>query len=119
MSDHTFCHIEISAKDAKATADFYHQLFGWEINNQMGDEYLFFTTPSGLGGAISQNPDFTPGNNIVNYIQVNDIDGYLKKAADLGGGIIKGKTDIPGHGWYGLGKDIDGNHFGLFTPLNK
>ena len=115
MSNHNFCHIEISAKDAKATAEFYHNLFGWELSFDMGDEYIFFKTESGLGGAFSKETGKTIGNNIINYIYVDDITSTLDKAKSLGGGIVKEKTDIPGHGWYGHGKDIDGNIFGLFT----
>ena len=116
MSNNTFCHIEISAKDAKATAEFYKNLFGWKTSLDMGEDYVLFMTESGLGGAISKEENFTIGNNIINYIQVDDIDAYLQKATSLGGGKVKDKTEIPNHGWYGHGKDIDGNIFGLFTP---
>ena len=118
MPNNIFCHIEISAKNAKATAEFYKDLFGWETSLDMGEEYILFMTESGLGGAISQEENFRIGNNIVNYIQVDDIEAYLAKATSLGGQISKEKTEIPGHGWYGHGKDLDGNIFGLFTPKN-
>ena len=116
MKVNPLCHVEISARDARKTAEFYKILFGWEISFDMGEEYIFFKDGSGIGGAISQNPEMKTGNNIVNYIQVDDIEAYLKKTAELGGKVSVPKTEIPSHGWYGHGVDIDGNIIGLFSP---
>lgn len=115
MSKNSICHIEISVTDAIKASGFYKELFNWEIDNSMGDEYIFFKTGSGPSGAFSKVKNHTAGNNLVNYIEVDDIDRYLKRAEELGGKQVVAKTEIPGHGWYAHAADLDGNLIGLFT----
>jgi len=115
MSKNSVCHIEISCKDSKKASQFYESLFGWKTEAAMGDEYIFFQPEIGVGGAFSQNPDHKPGESVVFYVEVDDIEASLKKAAELGGTEARAKTEIPGHGWFGLFIDPDGNKMGLFT----
>jgi predicted enzyme related to lactoylglutathione lyase len=118
MSKNSICHLEIQAKDAKKTAGYYKELFGWKLNQDMGDEYILFQPENGPGGGISKNENFTPGTGVVLYVEVDDIESYLKKAGDLGGKKVAPKTEIPNHGWYGQFADPDGNIVGLFTGKN-
>lgn len=115
MSNNTICHIEITSGNAKAVAEFYEKLFGWKLNTDMGDEYIFFQPESGPGGAVSKG-DFTPGTGVTVYIEVDDIEAYLSKANELGGKTTTAKTEIPHVGWYGKFTDPSGNQLGLFTP---
>lgn len=119
MSNNSVCHVEISVTDAIRAGGFYKDLFKWEIDNSMGDEYVFFKTVSGPGGAFSKVEGHTAGNNVVYYIEVDDIDTYLKRAEELGGKQVVPKTEIPGHGWFAHAADLDGNLIGLFTGLSK
>ncbi len=116
MDLNTICHIEIPCRDAGRAAAFYRDLFGWKIDNAMGDDYVFFTPESGLSGAFSQVEKVEPHGGSVFYIMVNDIEAYLKKAGLLGASVAREKTEIPGYGWYGHFIDLDGNKMGLFTP---
>ncbi len=118
MSNNSVCHIEIAAKDSKKSAEFYKSLFGWKLNFEMSEDYIFFMPDNGTGGAISKMENFTPGDSIVVYIQVEDIEASLKHVVELGGTEKTAKTEIPGHGWYGVFKDLYGNPIGLFTPKN-
>jgi hypothetical protein len=115
MSNNAVCHVEISVSDAVKAGGFYKDLFGWEIDNSMGDGYVFFKPADGPGGAFSKVEGHTPGNNVVYYIHVDDIEAYLNRAKKLGGKEVVAKTEIPGHGWYGHAADLDGNLIGLFT----
>jgi len=45
---------------------------------------------------------------------VDDVDATISKAKNLGGKIIKEKTEIPNIGWFGLFSDLDGNVIGVF-----
>lgn len=119
MSKNSLCHVEISVKDALGASGFYRDLFGWKIDNSMGDGYVFFQPESGPGGAFSKVEEHTPGNNVVTYVEVDDIDAFLKKATELGGKEVVPKTVIPGHGWFGHASDLDGNIIGLFTSEPK
>ena len=115
MSKNSVCHVEISVSDALKASSFYKNLFDWEIDNMMGDDYIFFKTCDGPGGAFSKVEGHTAGNNVVYYIEVDDIEAYLKRAVELGGKQVVPKSEIPGHGWYGHAADPDGNLIGLFT----
>lgn len=115
MSKNNVCHVEISVKDAIKASGFYKDLFGWKIDNAMGDEYIMFQPESGPGGAFSKTDNHQPGNNVVSYFEVDDIDNYLKRAEELGGKQVVPKTEIPGHGWFGQASDLDGNVIGFFT----
>ena len=115
MPKNAICHFEIAVKDAKKAAASYEKLFGWKMNFDMGDDYVLFQPADGVGGALSKTKDHAPASGITIYVDVDDIEGYLKKAVSLGGKEIRPKSDIPGVGWFGLFADPDGNVIGLFT----
>jgi hypothetical protein len=58
-----------------------------------------------------------PAGTTTAYIGTDDIDATLAKAVSLGAQILVPKTEIPGMGWFGIFKDLTGNHVGLFTAL--
>jgi hypothetical protein len=53
------------------------------------------------------------------YVEVEEIEPYLKKAEELGGGVEVPKTEIPTLGWYAHLKDPDGSLVGLFQEKPK
>lgn len=114
MATGSICHIEIPCKDAKKSADFYGKLFDWKIDFSMGEGYGLFMPKEGVGGGISQEEEFSTDKGVVFYVEVDNIDAYLKKAAELGGEQAVPRTEISGHGWFGHFKDPDGNIIGLF-----
>lgn len=109
------CHVEISSRDAIKASEFYNALFGWEMNRSMGDDYILFNPGTEPGGGISKVENFSAGSNIVFYVDVDDIEKSLQKAESLGASTFKNKTEIPGHGWFALFNDPDGNVIGLFN----
>lgn len=116
MGTNTLCHIEIAVTDSKKAGEFYHELFGWTLNFDMGETYIMFQPESGVGGAFSQTDRPKAGFNVVIYIEVDDIEAYLDKAETLGALKAHPRTEIPGHGWYAHFIDPFGNTMGLFTP---
>ena len=114
MAKNFICHIEIASNDAKKSAKMYEELFGWKMNYDMGEDYILFQPESGPGGGIAQNQEVTRGDCVIAYIQVDDVNSYLKKAVELGCTEIRDKTEIPGHGSFALFGDFDGNTIGLF-----
>jgi predicted enzyme related to lactoylglutathione lyase len=116
----TLCHWEILTADVARAEKYYGDLFGWEFKREMGDDYIFAITGKSPAGAIGKAPEGTKiGDNLSIYFQVDDCAGYLNKAVSLGGKEIKGKTEIPGYGWYGVFADPDGNNIGLFEAPKK
>ena len=50
------------------------------------------------------------------YVQVDDINAYLKKAESLGGKTVMPRTEIPNAVTMALFSDVDGNTIGLVEP---
>ncbi len=113
----TLCHYEIFTKNLQRAEKFYTDLFGWKFDRNIGDEYLMFSTVDGTGGAIAKVDNFVPSIGL--YFEVDSCDKFMLKANSLGASTQKEKTEIPGHGWYSVFKDPDGNSIGLFQRLAK
>ena len=114
MTNH-FCHIEISSTDLKGAEEFYGKLFSWKIKPAEDfPGYSVFETGKDPGGGLQKVDKVNPGEGVLVYVQVDDVDATLSKAKELGGTIVKEKTEIPQIGWFGLLKDLDGNPLGVF-----
>lgn len=113
LPKHTICHIEWSSTDLNRSKAFLGGLFGWKFES-WGDEYLLFQPPSGVNGGIMKVKKVQPGQSPVVYIEVEEIEPYIKKAKELGGKVAVPKTEIPNVGWHVHLVDFDGNIVALF-----
>jgi predicted enzyme related to lactoylglutathione lyase len=119
MAKHGICHIEWASTDLKRTQVFYGGLFGWTFE-AWGDSYVLFKCPDGFGGGFAKQKEVRAGRSPLVYVQVDEIEPYLKKAKELGGGVADPKTQIdPSVGWYTHLTDPDGNIVGLFQSARK
>jgi uncharacterized protein len=122
--DHTIVHFEIPADQPERAAKFYRDLFGWEISKWEGSadqrdgfEYWMVRTvptdeqgmPSrpGVNGGLMRR--MYPGQAPVNYILVESVDDYVRRAEELGAKLMMGKTPVPGMGWFAQLTDPEGN----------
>ncbi len=104
-------HFEIVAADPQRQADFYRQLFNWEIG--VGP---FMQIAPGIGG-----PEPGPGGHvrqgegpgIVLYIQVRDLPASLELALQLGGQVVMEPLDLPSGPTVAAITDPEGNTVGL------
>ncbi len=108
--NHTICHFEIPAEDVKKLTSFYSKLFGWKINKAAEDYYLIDT--GGVGGGIIEKKH--PNHQPANYILVESVEEYSKKAEELGGKVVMSKTPVPGMGWFAVLIDPEGNQLALW-----
>jgi len=113
MAKHAICHVEWSSTDLERTRAFLSGLFGWEFQ-AWGEDYLVFTPPEGVEGGIMKVDEVHPGASPLVYIEVEEIEPYLERAKELGGGVAVPKTEIPTVGWFAHLTDPDGNVVGLF-----
>ncbi len=91
-------HIEIPSTNLAKSSEFYSELFGWKMEPMTGsDEYITFSAGTGMGGGISKVKK-APGEGVVAYVLVKDIDAALKKAVGLGAKVVTPATEIGG-GW--------------------
>jgi len=110
----TICHIEIATTDLKKAEGFYGRLFDWKLKPWDSPDYLMFETGKEPGGGLMKVDQVKPGEGVLIYVMVDDVDQTLAKAKELGGNIVKEKTEIPNVGWFGLLSDVDGNTIGVF-----
>lgn len=107
-------HFEIGCRDNGKTADFFARLFGWQMQ-AMGPATMVSTgADSGIQGHIS-SLGHEPYNYTTFYVQVDDVQGYLDKAAGLGGKTLVPPVEIP-TGTFAWFADLDGNTIGLWKP---
>ena len=55
---------------------------------------------------------------ILIHVASDDIEADLHKVVQLGGTILREKTEIPGIGWWGAFTDPTGNRIALYTSMN-
>lgn len=118
MSKRNVVHIEIPAADVPAAAKFYETLLGWKMETAAEFDYTMWSDGSGYGGGFNKVSDENPVGEVLVYIDSDDIDADLKKVKELGGTVVRPKTEIPGTGWFGLFKDPTGNTLALYTSKN-
>ena len=121
--DHTIVHFEIPADDPERAAKFYRELFGWKIDKfegsadkNMPEYWMVSTVPTdgkgmptrpGVNGGLMKR--MAPGQQPVNYISVDSVDEYAKKAERLGAKVVVPKMPVPGMGWFAQLNDPEGN----------
>jgi predicted enzyme related to lactoylglutathione lyase len=131
--DHTVVHFEIPANEPEKLSEFYKNLFGWKFekvkmqaNNPSGQmDYWMIETragtaqnaekamsTAGVNGGMMKRMD--ANQHVTNYIMVESVDDFAKKAQQLGGKIIVPKTPIPDMGAFAVALDPEGNPFGIF-----
>jgi predicted enzyme related to lactoylglutathione lyase len=89
-------HVEIPSTNLAKSTAFYSKLFGWKME-PWGAEYITFSVKGGIGGGIVKVKK-APGEGVMVYVGVKDVDASLKKAVKLGAKVITPKTAI-GDNW--------------------
>ncbi len=119
--DRTIVHFEIPADDPERAAKFYRELFGWTINKWEGAaggiEYWTVQTVEadangqpvrpGVNGGLMRR--MYPGQGLVNYINVESVDEFVRRAEQLGAKVLMEKTPVPAMGWFAQLSDPEGN----------
>ncbi len=126
---HTIVHFEIPADQPERAAKFYRELFGWDIKQyeSSGNEpenmeyWIVKTVPTdakgqptqpGVNGGLMRR--MSPGQAPVNYIDVPNVDEFVRRAEQLGAKVAMGKQPVPGMGWFAQLQDTEGNVFALW-----
>jgi len=116
MTSHPVNHLEITASDPKAAAEFYKAVFGWKIEVEESMNYVqFLPEEGGIGGAFPEVGDNNPAGSVLAYVTTDDIEASLGKIEANGGKTIVPKTDIPGFGHFAVFADSTGGTLGLFS----
>ena len=110
---------EVLSPDQERAQKFYAELFGWKVqaDPEMGG-YALVDTDAGegaVGGGIGAAESAADTGTTI-YVRVDDLDGYLARAQELGGTTVLPPMELPG----GFGRiaaftDPDGTRVGLWA----
>ena len=108
---------QIVASDAEKVAQFYTDLFGWRVrsDNALGYRMLESGNGRGIPGGVWPRGD--EGHNLVQlFVEVDDIDAYLRKAEAMGARVLVPRQNLPDGDALAFIIDPAGLSLGLFTP---
>ena len=107
-------HFEIPVRDQSRAKAFYGGLFGWGFEDvpEMGDYTLVSCDERGPNGGLLTPA--VPMNGILTYIDVADVGVAQERAEQLGAEVVKGRSPVPGVGWFSILKDTEGNEFAVW-----
>jgi predicted enzyme related to lactoylglutathione lyase len=112
----SFCHIELHTSDVDKAKGFYGGLLDWKLEDMPMGDTSYTMVSSGdetIGGMMTKPCDDAP-TAWMPYILVEDVDGSTAKAVELGGSVVKEKTEIPGMGSFSIVADPTGAVVGLW-----
>jgi predicted enzyme related to lactoylglutathione lyase len=103
---------EIYGKDAKKLQKYYAELFNWHVDTSNPMNYGMVDThdPKGIGGGIAESDQ---GEQVMIYVEVDDIQAFLDKAVKMGGKVVTPVTVVPDQVTFAQFRDIAGNVMGL------
>jgi predicted enzyme related to lactoylglutathione lyase len=121
----TFCWPELSTSDQNAAKKFYSALFGWTVNDSpMGPDavYTIFQRDGKDAAACATlmpeaKAQGVPPNWMA-YLTVANADDTVKKAAQLGGKVLKDAFDVMDHGRMAVIQDPTGATFCVWQGKN-
>ncbi len=107
-------HLEIPAHDRAEMADFYREMFGWEMNHLPDPaNYTMFRAGNVAGGFLEMGETYRAGE-VLLYVDSLDLELDVKRAERLGAQTLVPPTEIPGFGRYAILADPTGNRIGLY-----
>jgi uncharacterized protein len=125
MKKNSVAHFEIYADDPDQLEQFYTSLFDWKIERMPNMDYRLIKTvdtdakgmptqTGGINGGLMKRPAGYEGRAWVNYVNVESLEASIDRAQKLGASLMKGKSPVPGMGWFAMLTDPQGNPFALW-----
>ncbi|HEY2384911.1 MAG TPA: VOC family protein [Terriglobia bacterium] len=119
-----FCWHELMSSDGNAAFDFYSQLFGWKVAQDMdmgatGNYRVFEVGGKQLGGMMTI-PKATPMPPMwIFYVETPDIDAAISRATKKNAKVTNGPMEVPGGGRIAQMMDPQGAVFALHQSPPK
>lgn len=115
MKKHPVVYFEIGSHDGGKTKEFFANLFDWEISAAGAGMTINTGGVGSIGGVISElAPEW--GNYVTIYVEVEDLEAYLKKAGELGGKTLVEPVTLSGRGSFAWLAAPEGNIIGIWKP---
>ncbi len=114
-------YIELHTSDPAKAKSFYGQLFSWRFEELQipGMQYASIKTGGELQGGVMKSEDLKAPPMWLSYLTVESLDATVAKAKSLGGSILKGRTEVPGEGFFAVIADPTGGTIALWEALRK
>ena len=115
MPNGKICYLEIPATDVESSANFYENIFSWNIRIRGDGARAFDDTTGAVSGSwvLGRPPSREPG--ILTYIMVDNIDTTLNDITKAGGQVVTPRTSIgSGNEAFATFRDPAGNTLGLY-----
>ena len=117
MTNHPVVHFEIGCRDGAKTREFFAKLFGWDISGADAGMMIHTRGAGNIGGHIAElAPEW--GAYVTVYVEVEDLEVYLRKAVELGGKTLVPPVTLPGQGSFAWLAAPEGNIIGIWKPEN-
>lgn len=105
-------YLRIPVEDARGTATFYGNVFGWTVNLDRADPGFADGTGHVIGHFVPEG-EVAGEAGIRPYVYVDDIDGCLERVAAEGGTLTR-EPYPEGDLWVALVRDPSGNVIGVW-----
>ncbi len=105
-------HWEFWSEEPDRISRFYQQVFDWKIQPMAEIDYTLVDT-GGSGGILKPKRGPWPAR-LTFYIDVNDLDAYVRKIKQAGGKILVERQEVTGVGQFSLFEDPDGRVLGMW-----
>ena len=118
----TFCWVELGTTNAGAAKRFYSELLGWETEDSAVGEWIYTMlrrNGKDVGGLYQLNKEMLALGvppHWMTYVAVASADETTKKAASLGGKVLKDPFDVMDVGRMSTLQDPTGATFSLWQP---
>lgn len=112
MAKNDVCHIEWQVTDLSRAQRFFEGMFEWTFQS-FGDEMVIFSVGDRHLGGLTKVKTTEPGLSPSIWIETDDIDASVRRAASLGGRAGADRQPVPGVGFSATVRDPDGNTVGL------
>lgn len=120
-SEGDFSWRELISKDYEQGFEFYSELFGWKVHEDMDmGEYgiyrIYGMDGPPLGGIMNRPPEMPVGAWLL-YVRVEDLDAAVDRVKDAGGQVLNGPMDVPGGDRVAQCRDPQGAMFALHWSM--
>jgi predicted enzyme related to lactoylglutathione lyase len=118
MAEGVFVWDELGTTDVDSAVRFYGEVFGWTTKD-MGEDFggykLFQIGDTSIGGVMKLQDESWPATWLP-YVGVQDADGTVAKAQELGAAAILEGMDVPTVGRIAVIRDPQGAVLGIIQP---
>ena len=111
-------HFEVLGANADALQRFYHEAFGWQMQDVMNGSYYMANTgvDNAIAGGVGVAPPGGTGH-VTFYVEVEDPAATLEKISELGGTAIQEPMEVPDGPTIALFGDPEGHVVGMVKSM--